>query len=629
MVYFSEYHSDCPLRPVFTLLVQIDVPCPWISDSQRILLGNFDGILNSPSYLYYTALPFTPPSSWLHEYYATELLQTVKVVEPLPVEWETYSCTVLLNCTGWALSYWNNTIAVGAKDENILILDTITGSQIATLSGHTDTVRSLTFSSDGTSLVSGSFDKTVKLWDVQTGGVIKTFHGHTGRVFSVSISADHTTIASGSDDKTLCLWNIQTGECHQIIEHQDWVMCVRFSPENPQHFISVSGETAQQWDINGHNVGPTCSGFQIAFSPDGTGQFILRAQNEATVQNINSSVVVAKFHICGDVLSPCCFSPDGRLVAVAAGYVAYVWNITSSDPHLVETFVGHTDLITSLVFSSPSTLISTSWDGSVRFWQIGTLSTDPAVTDPEPILLTSASARSIALKEKNDVTIPSDLDGVIKTWGISTSLYKGSLQTQAGGSYQTSIKLIDNKLIFVWYINNKINIWDAKKGELLQTMDMPRDSVKDLRILGDGSKVLCLCEKSIHVWDIWTGELMSEVKFEHRTHEILQIDGLKVWVGYVSSRYSTGVQGQDFGIPGPFPLQLPSHLPDKLYLNETKQWETNTSSMKDTVTGKVVFQIPERFGKATHAQWDSQYLVVSFQPNEALVLDLSQIPSLA
>jgi WD40 repeat protein len=80
---------------------------------------------------------------------------------------------------GYGISCWNNTVAVGSAHRDIVILDAITGSQTAILSGHTDEVNSVVFSSDGRSLVSGSDDKTVKLWDMQTGGAIKTFSGHT------------------------------------------------------------------------------------------------------------------------------------------------------------------------------------------------------------------------------------------------------------------------------------------------------------------------------------------------------------------------------------------------------------------------------------------------------------------
>jgi len=129
----------------------------------------------------------------------------VKVVQGLPAEWGVCSHTIVLNNSLTALSYHNNAIAVGLQSGDIIILSAITGGQMGIFSGHTDTVVSLVFFPDGTSLVSGSLDCAVKLWDIQTGGVVKTFSGHTGEVWSVSISADCTRIASGSSDNTICL----------------------------------------------------------------------------------------------------------------------------------------------------------------------------------------------------------------------------------------------------------------------------------------------------------------------------------------------------------------------------------------------------------------------------------------
>jgi len=552
-----------------------------------------------------------------------------KVVEGLPVEWGMCSRIVLLNNCPWTLSYWNNTIAIGSAHKDILVLDAITGSQTAVLSGHEDQVRSLTFSSDGISLVSGSFDKTVKLWDVQTGGVVKTFHGHTDRIYSVSISADHITIASGSEDKTLRLWDIQTGECHQIIEQWDRVTCISFSPKNLQCLlISTSGGTVQQWNTNGHKVGPTYSGYQIAFSPDDSGQFISCAGIGITVQNIDSGVVVAKFHTKNGYYYPCCFSPDGRFVAFTARRNAYVLDITGSDPYLVGTFVGHTNDITSLAFSSPSTLISVSLDKSVKFWQIGTLSTDQVMGGQKSIPFTPAPTKSISLKARNDIFIPNNLDGVIKTWGI-TGLCKGSLQIPAKDSHQSNIQLIDSKLIFAWYTDDKINIWDAKKGELLWTINVSGGAVKDLRVSGDGIKIFCLYEKFIQAWDIWTREAVGTVKSEWNILEVLAMEGSKIWIKVLveagASYPTTEAQGWDFEVPGSPPVGVSDEPPDMLCLNENKQWETNMSRMKDTITGKVIFQLPERFGKVVHVQWGDQYLVVSFVSREVLVLDLSHV----
>ena len=264
-----------------------------------------------------------------------ELPQTVKVVKGFLAEWGVCSRTVLLDSTPLTLSCGNNTIAIGLRSRDIIILDAITGSQGAVLSGHTGCVRSLAFSPDGSSLVSGSDDKTVRLWDMQTGGVVKTFSGHNDWVFSVSISSDCTRIASGSDDETICLWDTQTGELKHKIKQQHSVNHLSFSLIDPGQLTSISGGKVQQWDINGDQTGPTYDGSYIAISPDYT-QFASWSGTTITVQNSDSRAIVAKYSVvhdddCDDDCDDecCCFSPNGRFIAASAGKIIYVWDIAS------------------------------------------------------------------------------------------------------------------------------------------------------------------------------------------------------------------------------------------------------------------------------------------------------------
>ena len=368
MVCIGESYVECLLRkPMFTL-IQAGVPCKWANDTQRLLLEWFDEIHKSPSQLYHLALPFCPPSSWLHKCYTTELSQGVKVIKGLPADWGMCFRTVTLDNPIWALTCWTDIIAIGLETGGIITLDGSTGGQIAVFPGHPRWVRSLAFSPDGTSLVSGSHDNTVKLWDIQTGGVVKTFYGHTHWVVSVSVSADCSIIASGSWDETIRLWDIKTGECCQVIKQQDWVYYVKFSPTNPQHLVSVSSDKVWHWDINGHQTKPAHNGSQIAFSLDGT-KFVSCQGEDIVVQNTDSGAIVAKFHIANNRTSHCCFSPDGRLIAAAAPAekTAYVWDITSPNPHHIKTLVQHTWGIAFLAFSSPSSLVSSSDDQLVKF----------------------------------------------------------------------------------------------------------------------------------------------------------------------------------------------------------------------------------------------------------------------
>jgi WD40 repeat protein len=618
MVHIGELCVEHLLKPVF-ILIQAGVSCKWAHDSQRFLLEFFDTIQSSPSQVYHFALPLCPPSSWLHKFYTAKFSQEVKVIKGLPAGWGLCTRTVTLANSPLALACWKDTIAVGLKSNHIITLDGITGSQVAVLSGHTNWVESLTFSSDGESLVSGSHDKTLKLWDVQTGGVVKTFHGHSDWVISVSISFDHAQIASGSYDNTIRLWDIQTGECHCVIGQQGRVKFVSFSPANPQHFISISSGDIQQWDINGHQIEPTYKGSHASFSPDGI-HFVLCGEGVITVQSSNSGAIVAK--CLTDIDSHyCCFSPDGRLVAVAADTTAYVWNITGSDLLLIKTFAEHTGRITSLTFSSSSSLISVSNDQSVKFWQISASSTDLVASG----LPASASVGSVSLQAENGIAVSCDSNGVVKTWDISTGLCKATFQIPAKHTLLRDAQMIGGRLVVVWLWEMEIDIWDTKQGKLLHVIRAYGDGARDLRISGDGSKVFLLIGRSIQAWSMWTGEAVGRVELGSQSYlNLLRVGGSRICLRFPSSL----IWGWDFEASDSSPVPLLNTSLERhclYFVGGAGWWYEGPAQVNDAATGKKVFRLHGRYAKPYDVQWDGRYLVAGYRSGEVLILDFNQM----
>ena len=50
-----------------------------------------------------------------------------------------------------------------------------------------------------------------KVWDAVTGEIINTLTGHSGSVTSVSFSPDGSRIVSGSQDNSVRVWDAVTG----------------------------------------------------------------------------------------------------------------------------------------------------------------------------------------------------------------------------------------------------------------------------------------------------------------------------------------------------------------------------------------------------------------------------------
>ncbi|KIK38133.1 hypothetical protein CY34DRAFT_809670 [Suillus luteus UH-Slu-Lm8-n1] len=358
-------------------------------DVQRFIRVFGGIILHSTPHLYVSALPFLPANSPLSKHLA-RFPNTLRVASGRDMNWPIVQ-TVLRGHTSsvWSVSFSpdGTRIVTGSQDNTVRLWDAVTGEPVGgPLRGHTSAVTSVSFSPDGSHIVTCSHDETVRLWDAGTGEPVgEPLRGHTHFVTSVSFSPDGTRIVTGSQDNTARLWDGRTGEPvgKPLRGHTSSVTSVSFSPDGTRIVTDgtriVTGSqdnTVRQWDaetgepVGGPLRGHTSAVTSVSFSPDGTR--IVTGSQDMTVclwDAATGQPVGAPLRGHTSSVTSVSFSPDGtRIVTGSDDKTVRLWNAATGQP-VGEPLQGHTSAVASVSFSPDGTRIVTgSKDNTVRLW---------------------------------------------------------------------------------------------------------------------------------------------------------------------------------------------------------------------------------------------------------------------
>jgi WD40 repeat protein len=95
-----------------------------------------------------------------------------------------------------------------ADDRLIHVVNVASRTEDLVLRGHEEKVIVLTFSKDGSRLLTGSEDRSAILWEVATGRILAVYKGHPGPVQLVACSPDGNRVATGSSDSVARVWQV-------------------------------------------------------------------------------------------------------------------------------------------------------------------------------------------------------------------------------------------------------------------------------------------------------------------------------------------------------------------------------------------------------------------------------------
>jgi len=160
---------------------------------------------------------------------------------------------------------------------------------VMALTGHEDSVTSITYSPSGDLLAAGLQSSTVHIWDTRTGEeVVSPMKSGNGAVCSVAFAPDGQLLASGATNGAVSVWSVTTGRL-RFQRPQAHFSAVEFLAYSPDGRLVASASwnggsymTVGLWTMETGQIASTqCTGenlISLSFSPDGT-VLVLRGLN--------------------------------------------------------------------------------------------------------------------------------------------------------------------------------------------------------------------------------------------------------------------------------------------------------------------------------------------------------------
>ena len=248
------------------------------------------------------------------------------------------------------------------------------------LEGHTNGVRSVTWSPDSTQIASGGPDKGC-IWNSQTGELLRTLktgnflkHENINNIYSIAWSPDGTRIVAGSDDKKVHICNSITGKSICTLKGTSKYFRMRSVSWSPDSTKIVAGSSDFFMGIWNIHTGKLI--FTLKKSRDSLEKYVnyddkiekIRNSQISHSQKIEKISALYQFKPIWKNVNSVAWSPSGTQIMSGCGDgKVRIWN--RQNGKLLRTMEGHKGEVNSVAWSNDGIwIISGGDDGKVRIW---------------------------------------------------------------------------------------------------------------------------------------------------------------------------------------------------------------------------------------------------------------------
>ena len=398
---------------------------------------------------------------------------------------------------------------VGFGDGTIILWDIETRQEIRRLPGHSDVVRDVSFSPDGSTAVSGGFVGSSEdaitnpgeliLWDLDQGQEIRRFSGHPSGVQEAVFTPDGRKILAASgffvdfqNEFSLILWNVNNGEMlHNFpVENDHYALAI--SPDGNSAISGSNFGDIYRWDLESLELTGTLRGHDgmvrsLAYTSDGRRIISIDSNGMLIMWEAGTGEILmqARVHEAGGEgwsvsrtpMVQVALGPKNRLAVTSAEDRALViWDL--SDPAELHRLVGHQAPVAGVALTPDGKYALTgsgnldlggvgpAEDNSVRLWDVESgelLQVLEGHTSTVFMVDTTPDGRK---------GLSGALDGTMRWWDLENGVEVQRFEAHSGGVFAIAISpdekyALSGSMSSSTFPDDGIRLWDLETGEML------------------------------------------------------------------------------------------------------------------------------------------------------------------
>jgi WD40 repeat protein len=393
-------------------------------------------------------------------------------------------------------------------------------------SGHTQSIQALALSHDGRWMASGGYDKTLIVWNLATGEEQWKLTGHSDTVTTVTFSPGSTQLASASTNGQVKIWDLQRGTAIYSANMRAGVRGIGFSPDGKLWAIGVGAAKPGAMgrieirDAGSGNVvrtvpTPWGSVNALTITPEGllvaSGETGEDDEEQGSVQvwNITSGEIVKSYPVIAGA-----FSANGRFMA-RIDYSKNPKRVVVSDLATGQQKYPFPVGNPGNMFFSPDgqeIAVTDPMKSELKIWSVASGSELKTIPAEQSIGATGLNAAAFSADGKTIAAAPY-AGNSLKSWDVATGQ---ELRRFEGQSPVQGIAVTPDGRWLVVSSQLGVNLWDVATGKKIVNLSSGR--VNFLVLSRDGRWLAAnpgvqFPGETLRVWDLKTRTPAADFTF--------------------------------------------------------------------------------------------------------------------